>query len=47
MMYYYPNCWEDFWNEDFEICPKCVYNIKDFDYKDYEEEEIRKINEDI
>ena len=35
MRYYCPNCWQDFWEDDFKICPKCGYDIKDFDNKDY------------
>ena len=35
MRYYCPNCWQDFWEEKFDICPKCGYNVKDFDNKDY------------
>jgi HEAT repeat protein len=33
--YYCPNCWQDFWEENFKVCPKCGYDIKDFDNKDY------------
>jgi len=33
--YYCPNCWQDFWEENFRVCPKCGYNIKDYEAKDY------------
>ena len=35
MRYYCPNCWTDFWDEDFEVCPDCGYNIKAHNNKDY------------
>ena len=35
MRYYCPNCWKDFWDEDFEVCPDCGYNIKAHNNKDY------------
>jgi HEAT repeat protein len=33
--YYCPNCWQDFWEENFKVCPNCGYDVKDFDDKDY------------
>jgi hypothetical protein len=35
MRYYCPNCRQDFWNVDFNECPKCRYHIKNFEKKDY------------
>lgn len=35
MRYYCPRCWKDFWNEDFEVCPECGYNVKAHNDKDY------------
>ncbi len=40
MRYYCPNCWHDFWEEDFQVCPKCGYKIKEFNKKDYVEKLI-------
>jgi len=43
MRYYCPNCWQDFWNEDFTECPKCGYHIKDFEKKDYTDKLINAL----
>jgi hypothetical protein len=28
MRYYCPNCWKDFWEQNFEKCPNCGYDTK-------------------
>jgi len=35
MRYYCPNCWKDFWEEKFEICPQCGYSSTADGEKDY------------
>jgi uncharacterized membrane protein YvbJ len=44
MRYYCPNCWRDFWNEDFRQCPGCGYKIEDFEAKDYVDKLINALN---
>jgi DNA-directed RNA polymerase subunit RPC12/RpoP len=41
MRYYCPNCWKDFWDLDFEVCPNCGYNITDYKKKDYVDKLIK------
>jgi len=45
--YYCPNCWQDFWNEDFEVCPNCGCRIKDFINKDYVEKLINALQHKV
>jgi len=42
--YYCPNCWKDFWDEDFEVCPDCGYNIKAHNNKDYVDKLLNALN---
>jgi len=44
MRYYCPSCWKDFWNENFEVCPECGYNIKAHNNKDYVDKLLRALN---
>ena len=44
MRYYCPNCWKDCWDEDFEVCPKCGYNIKEHNNKDYVDKLLNALN---
>ena len=44
MRYYCPNCWKDFWGEDFEVCPECGYNIKAYNDKDYVDKLLNALN---
>ena len=44
MRYYCPNCWKDFWNEDFEVCPECGYNIKAYNDKNYVDKLLNALN---
>ena len=44
MRYYCPGCWKDFWNEDFEICPECGYNMKTHNDKDYVDKLLCSLN---
>ena len=44
MRYYCPNCWKDYWNEDFKICPGCGYNIKAHNDKDYTDKLLNALN---
>lgn len=44
MRYYCPGCWKDFWNENFEVCPECGYNIKAHNDKDYVDKLLRALN---
>ena len=37
MRYYCPGCWQDFWNEDFAICPQCGYAMKAHNDKKFAE----------
>ena len=40
MRYYCPNCWKDFWEKDFAVCPACGYSKKEHGEKDYIERVI-------
>jgi len=42
--YYCPNCWKDYWDEDFEVCPECGYNIKAHNDKDYVDKLLNALN---
>ena len=44
MRYYCPSCWQDYWEEDFEICPKCGYNIKAHNDQDYVDKLLNALN---
>ncbi len=44
MRYYCPNCWKDFWNQDFAVCPECGYDAKAEGEKDYTEKLLRALN---
>ena len=44
MRYYCPNCWKDFWDEDFKICPHCGYDIKAHNEKDYIDKLLNALN---
>jgi len=42
--YYCPNCWKDFWDDDFEICPECGYNIKTYNDNEYVDKLLGALN---
>ncbi|HOY09481.1 MAG TPA: HEAT repeat domain-containing protein [Candidatus Omnitrophota bacterium] len=44
MRYYCPSCWQDFWEEKFETCPKCGYSIKADSEKDYVDRLLNALN---
>ena len=44
MRYYCPGCWKDSWGEDFEICPKCGYDMKAHNGKDYADKLLVALN---
>lgn len=44
MTYYCPGCWKDFWNENFEICPECGYNMMAHNEKDYVDKLLNALN---
>jgi len=44
MRYYCPNCWKDFWGDDFDVCPVCGYNTNEYNNKDYVDKLINALN---
>jgi HEAT repeat protein len=42
MQTFCPNCWS-LLDDDFDVCPKCNFDIKDFSNKDYEKKLIRAL----
>jgi hypothetical protein len=42
--YYCPNCWKDYWVEDFKTCPECGYSIKKHNDKSYVDKLLNALN---
>lgn len=44
MRYYCPNCWHDFWENDFRVCPDCGFDLVNLDQQDFTDRLIGALN---
>jgi len=42
--YYCQNCWQDFWENDFTVCPKCGFDTINLDKQDFTDKLINALN---